>query len=393
MSRLIYIVDDQPCVLAALGYLVRTFDPNWEVREFYTPTAAIEAVRKSPPHLVMTDQTMPLMMGSQLLDVVRQIAPATIRIIISGHAAQTDKIGAAHQYLSKPFDLREIERRIRQALNAQETLANPELARLVTSLQSFPALPGTYTELLRELEDDESNSVRAAGLLNRDGGMLTRILQLANSPLFRGDHAVTNSFDALMVLGVSTVEALVLSLHVFRSYDQLHFPEFSLELLWRHSWETARLAGEMCRKKGLGDAAAHEALFAGLVHDLGRLILMENRTAEYRATCQRAVQEQKPLVEVEKQIFHVTHGELSGFMLRLWGLNPAVIDAAIYCDAPWESPNNKQFNPTVALYVANILTRQSNPPDPFITPELNREYLTAMGALELAKWRHSRIGS
>lgn len=193
MLKVIYIVDDQPGVLQTLGYLARRFDPDWKVREFTLPSGAIEAVRRTPPHLVLADQTMPEMIGSQMLDVIRQIAPQTVRIIISGHAAQTEKIGAAHQYLSKPFDHRELESRIRQALNAQESLNNPELARLVASLQSFPVLPGIYTDLLRELEKPDSAFDRAADLLKKDGGMFSRILHLANSPLFRGTHTITES--------------------------------------------------------------------------------------------------------------------------------------------------------------------------------------------------------
>lgn len=182
-----------------------------------------------------------------------------------------------------------------------------------------------------------------------------------------------------MQLGTSNVKALMLSLHVFDAYNRLHFPEISVKSLWLHSWETAQLAHKLCKEQ-LGEDAANAALFAGLVHDLGCLILMENQPDRYREVCRTAIRESKPLVEVEKEAFGVAHTDLSGFMLRLWGLPQQVIDAVTYCDAPWQGTNNARFNPTVALYMANTLTRQQNPPDQFNTPELNRDYLISVGA-------------
>lgn len=379
MTKIIYIVDDEQGVRETLKYLFKTFDPTWKVVEFSTASEAVEAVRSRPPQLVLADQTMPGMSGTQMLEIIRQIAPATIRIILSAYPAHPEKITAAHQYLSKPFDHRELEKRIRQALAAQECLHNPELAQLVASLQSFPALPGVYVELLHELESEDSSCDRMADLLRNDGGSLTRTLQMANSPLFCGSNIITEPTDALLVLGTSVVKALVLSLHVFNSYSMLDFPELSLESLWSHSWKTAQAAQKLCREH-LGEEAGNDAFFAGLVHDLGCLILMENHTERFRHVCQRAVRERLPLHEAELAEFRTTHAELSGFMLRLWGMPPTVVEAATYCAAPWKSPRGNEFTPTVALYMADTLTRQQSPPDALITPELERSYLASVGA-------------
>jgi HD-like signal output (HDOD) protein len=359
------------------------------VTGFTKPVDAIAAVRQMAPHLVLADQTMPGMTGSQMLDVIRGIAPQAVRIIISAHASQTDKIGSAHQYLSKPFDHRELPNRIQQALDAQESLSNPGFTSLVTSLQSFPALPAVYTDLLRELDGDDSAFEQTAALLDKDGGIFTRTIQMANSPLFGGTRPITRSSEALLQLGTSNVKALVLSLHVFHGYNQINFPEMPVEMVWHRSWQTAQLARELSRKE-LGEAAANDAFFAGLVRDLGCLILMENHTERYKEVCQRAAREHRPLIEVEKQVFEASHADLSGFMLRLWGMPEAVIDAVIHCDAPWNGPRGNEFTPTVALYMANILSRQQNPPDTFIIPELERSYLASVGAPDIRDLEESK---
>lgn len=379
MTKTIYIVDDEQGVRETLAYLLRTFEPDWHAVQFSTPSEALAAVRAVPPQLVLADQTMAEMTGTQMLETIRQIAPATVRIIVSAYPARPEKITAAHQCLSKPFDHRDLLNRVRQALLAQEFLHNPDLARLVASLQSFPALPGVYVELVRELEKEDSAFDRTANLLKQDGGSLTRTLQLANSPLFGATSAVTEIKDALLLLGTSVVKALVLSLHVFDSYSNFHFPELSVESVWSHSWKAAQLAQKLCRNR-LNEDAANDAFFAGLVHDLGCLIFMENHAAQYRQVCQIAERERRFLLDVEKQVFHATHAELSAFMLRLWGISEAAVEAVTYCHAPWEGPRSGQFTPAVALYMADILTQQQRSFGRFAIPQLNHAYLASVDA-------------
>jgi len=382
MPKIIYVVDDEPEVRRMFGLCLRRLHPSWRVTEFATPAEALGAIEQRPPHLVLSDHEMPGMSGSELLDRIRQIAPATVRIMISSHVGFSKKLGAAHQYLGKPCSVQDLESRVRQALAAQRSLQNDPLARLVSSLTSFPVLPSVYSDLIRELENQHSSLDQIAELLDQDGGMLSRVIQAANSPLFRGDSAIMDSKAAVLQLGTQNVKALVFSMHVFDGYERMHFPEMPVELLWRHSCLTARLARELCGKT-LGDGPANDAFFAGLVHDLGCLILMENHPESFRALCQKAQSQGKPLSQAEKETFEATHEDLTAFMLRLWGMPERVIEAVTFQNAPWEGPHADRFSPTVALYMANIVTRLHRPPDRLPTAELDRKYLDRVGAPEI----------
>lgn len=379
MSKIIYLVDDEPGISQELSVLLKQHDPSWRVEEFTSPSEALAALKPAPPHLVLANQKLPGMTGSQLLETIRQTAPHTIRILLAAQAGVAEKIGAAHQYLRKPIDARDLESRVRQALDAQASLENADLASLVMSLNSFPALPAIYSLLTRELERADASLERAAELISQDGSILTRVIQLANSPLFRGNRPITEAAEALLQLGTSCVKALVLSLHVFQSYRPLRCPEMPVEAVWNRSLKTARLAQELCRRKS-GENAANDAFFAGLVLNLGCLILMENEPERFRRVCQTAIRERKPLLEVERGVFHVSHQELSSFMLRLWGMPETVIHAVSHCNAPWNAPGGKHFSPTVALYMADILTRQESPASEFVSAELNSDYLKSVGA-------------
>ncbi len=380
--KIIYIVDDEPGMRRVLGLLLRKLDSTWRVDEFSSPEQALAAARQEAPDLVLADYEMPGMSGTELLDRIRQIAPATVRIMISSHVGFSEKLSAANQYLGKPCSVQEVERRVREALAAQEALQSPGLARMASSLTSFPVLPGAYYDLIRQLDNAASSLDEIADLLRQDGGLLTRVIQAANSPLFRGRSTVMDSKTALLQLGTRNVKAFAFSMHVFEGYRRLDFPEMPVELLWRHSCTTARLARELC-KNVLGEGPASDAFFAALVHDLGCLILMENHPNTFREICQKAQRENKPLRQMEQEAFQVAHQELSAFMLRLWGISETVIEAVTYHSAPWDGPHAGRFCPTVALYMADIVTRQQSPPDRMPTLELDRSYLEAIGAPDL----------
>ena len=86
MSKIIYVVDDEPEVLELLGLLLRRLDASWQVMEFSTPAQALTAARTTAPNLVLADQNLSGMTGHQMLDSIRQMAPNTIRIIVSAQA-------------------------------------------------------------------------------------------------------------------------------------------------------------------------------------------------------------------------------------------------------------------------------------------------------------------
>jgi putative nucleotidyltransferase with HDIG domain len=171
---------------------------------------------------------------------------------------------------------------------------------------------------------------------------------------------------------------LAFSLHVFKHRETLHYPEIPVDALWHHSLETARIAQNLCRIK-LSEEASNRAFFAGLVHDLGRLILIEHQPENYRQVCQVARDLGSPLYVAEQEVFGVTHSELSAFMLRLWGLDPTIVEAVSKCESV---PQNPDFSVASAVYLANLWSRQANPPDQFLTGEVDPKLLEAFGLLD-----------
>ena len=183
MKRRILVVDDEASLLSLLALVFDSTDPEWEVTTCSHPAEALEKVRDIQPDLVLTDQTMPGLTGCQLLAQVKDIAPQAVRILISGYMREPDKLAVAHQYLAKPFNAQQLSHVVRQALCAQERLQNPGLRKLVASLNSFPVLPHKKSQLLTQLTEKHDYEAMAR-TASEDGGIASKVLQLANSPLF-----------------------------------------------------------------------------------------------------------------------------------------------------------------------------------------------------------------
>jgi len=380
-GKLIYVVDDEAEVRAMLKDLLEHFEAKWTIKGFGSARAALAAADVEAPQLIICDQFMPQLTGTEMFDVLRKSHPATIRILLSGHAADVHKIASAHLCLAKPLKAKELTEIIRRALAAQETLGDPAFARLIGSLTSFPAMSTNCAGLLSELENDHFTE-KMIRLMSEDAGILTRVLQMANSPLFYGSDMALDAHAALSRLGTRNMRSLVLSVHVFHGYEKINLPQITFPKLWKHCCQTARIA-ERLAETLLGRKDAEDVFFAALVHDLGQLIFMDNHLVAYKAVCQEAQRQRTTLEFMEAQMLGRNNTELTRFMLQLWGMPEAVCRAVVNHVEPWQHPEENKLTLTTLLYIANHLSRQAAAPDPFKTPPVNMEYLKAAGFEEM----------
>ena len=388
MKRCLYVVDDQSAVLDTAVLILRGMDPQWEVLGFSDPLAALAAVKACAPDLILSDQLMPGMLGSQLLEEVRRIAPAAIRVIMSGYVSlnKLTLITSAHQYIAKPFDINKLRDLVQRSFAAQERIINKGLQSVATSLRSIPSLPQAHQSLLAELEDNRTPSSGIARMVSDDAGLSTKVLQLANSPLFGQGYLITNPSDAVMCLGTEMIAAIVLSQSLFRHYQKLNNEELNLPRVWNHCWETAYLGQLLCRQKKLPRRAAEEAFLAGLLHEAGRYILVDNFPELFVAACHNARRGKSPLAACLRDTFQATPAQLTAYLMELWGMPAEVVSAISLQDYPQEESGGA-FTLTSALYIADHLASRKAPPDDFAMEAWNTDYLRTIGCLDdLPAW-------
>jgi HD-like signal output (HDOD) protein/CheY-like chemotaxis protein len=394
VKRCIYVVDDQVPVMQTAVLVVRSIDRDWEVTGFQYPLEALAAVRAKTPDLVLSDQLMPKMQGSELLEQVRNIAPTSMRIIMSGYVPLKELalLTSAHQYIAKPFDTMKLRDTIRRSFAAQERIADKGLQAIAISLGAIPSLPQAHHALLRELEDDSTATSNIARLVGEDAGLSLKVLQLANSSLFGQGYLITSPVDAVMCLGTDMILAVILAQSLFRHYESLAHWEINLQQVWSHCWQTACVAQQICREMRFSRKVGEEAFLAGLLHETGRFILVDNFPKQFQTACQNARQMKSALAPRLREAFLTSPAQITAYILELWGMPASIIDA-IAAQENIAADSAKEFTLASALYIADGIASRQTPPDAFPPEEWNTDYLRAVGCLEkIPEWEKLSLG-
>jgi putative nucleotidyltransferase with HDIG domain len=205
-----------------------------------------------------------------------------------------------------------------------------EIERLTRQGITLPALPRIGAELLECLRApaEEIDIKRLTALVESDPPLAARILRLANSPYFRVQREVTQIGQALMVVGL-TDAIPILYAHTLRGMFTRtpHLPGFSIEIVWRHSIAVGTAARLFCRLEPRLEAVPGELYVAGLLHDVGKIVLAIHLTEEFKACVALAKRENLPLFEAERRTLGLDHARLGARLLNNWELPESILNA------------------------------------------------------------------
>ena len=385
-KRLLF-VDDDPMVLAGLRRALHDMTPLWEMSFAPGALAALEALALAPFDAVITDMRMPSMDGAELLERVRDRYPDVIRIILSGQSekeAMLRSIVPAHQYLAKPCDVRELRVRLSQAFAARDLVSNPAIAATISRLRSLPSLPAIYGQLTAALRSEHTSLAQIEEIIAKDVGMAARILQLANSAFIGVHGRVSRLREAVSLIGVETVRTLTLSIHVFSQFDRNSALASTLASLWDHSVRVASLAQRIAALETADKAAAEECFAAGLLHDVGKIILLSERPKEYTALLQRFAAEPASVEALEIEMLGCSHPQLGAYLVSVWGLPTSLAHAVAFHHCPSQAIESG-FSPLTAVHCANAFVIAAESPAPSgsstptnDTPLIDRAYLDSL---------------
>jgi len=419
--RRILFVDDEPFVLEALQRMLHNMRGEWDMRFAGGGAEALRLMAESPAEVVVSDMRMPDINGAQLLNEIMQLHPKTVRLILSGFADSEmimQCVHGTHQFLSKPCGGETLRNVIRRALELDGWLNNNDLKALVSRLGTLPSVPALYFQILNELGSPNATLDKVGATIAQDPGMTAKMLQLVNSAFFGLRHQLTDPTEAVLQLGLETIKSLVLGIHVFSQLEMAKGTEFSTEKLWHHSLATATTArriaqlhrsqlhsggqepatattaDRIAQMECGGRGTVEESFTAGLLHDVGRLVLVANLPDQYLEACNRARTEGIALVAAEKAVFGASHAEVGGYLLGLWGLPIPLLEAAVFHHCPGKC-QVKAFTPLTTVHVANVLVQEGAAArKQFLPPEMDQDYLTGIGVWDRVPiWRNSFLNS
>lgn len=385
MKRILFIEDDASllelyeCMMASEG-------DQWCVSTAPDGLSAMKLIRDTAFDVVASDMRMPGMTGAEVLTEVRKLHPQTSRVIISGSKDQAEvaqTLGFTHQFLAKPFDLKTLIGTINRIGGLDKYLQDEKLKSLVSNLRTLPSFPTLHLEIMEEIESPGSTIQGIAKIVAQDPGITAKILQVANSAALGLSGHINDPVEAVQQLGMNTVRSLALSAQVFKSLQSPRNNRFSPDALWQHLMQCAHLAHAIMRRERADAADTEDAFTAGMMHDIGKLMLADSLPADFEKALALAAEQNIPLHEAEQQIFGATHAGIAAYLLGLWGLPAAIVEAVAFHHQP-ENSELKALTPLTAVHVANALIHEHAQE---ISP-INTDYLAAIGQADrLDDWR------
>jgi HD-like signal output (HDOD) protein/CheY-like chemotaxis protein len=358
--RRVLFVDDEQLILQGLQRMLRGMRKEWDMSFATSASEALELMAKDPYDAVVADMRMPGMDGAQLLNEVKDRYPKSVRIILSGHADREmimRSLGATHQYLAKPCDAENLKATLKRALALNSLLqGDPLFEPLISRIQSLPSLPSLYLKIQDELSSPDPSISRVADVIAQDPAMTAKILQLVNSAFFGIPRQISNPATAVNLLGLDTVKAVVLSAHAFSQLDKVP-PYIDLDRMWSHSTLVGNLSHQIAKAEGSDNQTCSDARVAGMLHDVGKLVLLANLPEEYVRLHELATELKGNLFELEHLEWGATHAEVGAYLLGLWGLPESVVKAVALHHGP-SGRLDETFSATLAVYAANAFAHE-----------------------------------
>jgi len=340
--------------------------------------------------VVVSDMRMPGMDGAELLTQIQKRYPHSIRIMLTGQADEESTlrtIGVVHQFLAKPCDPEKLKNILLRASALHRLMIDGKLKDIVSSIDTLPSLPSLYLKLQEKIKEPEASLDDVGEIISRDIAMTAKILQLVNSAFFGLYQTVESPARAVKLLGLDTIKALVLVSQIF-SESKIVTEYFSAQSLWTHSMTVGTLSKKIAESETDEKDIINNSYIAGLLHDIGKLILVSKMEVFYADAVLLARQEHIPLRQAEKRIFKATHCDMGAFLIGLWGFPSDIVEAIGFHHQLGEYPADT-FSPALAVHIANVMYYKFHQDETIGSmPEFNEEYLHKIGMGDkLEKWQ------
>jgi HD-like signal output (HDOD) protein len=277
-------------------------------------------------------------------------------------------VGTAHQYLSKPCDSAVLKAAIVQTQSVRRLLSSERLAAIVGGVGMLPSAPLTFQKMLACLRNSACSIADIARIIGKDVAMTANIMKLVNSAFFGSRNPIYTAERAVAYLGLDTVGALVLAHDVFGKGGTPDSGGFDHARLWEHSIQTATAARTISRQQRLPSVKADEAFLAGLLHDVGKVVVA--------AACSPARGDTGDCIDMRSH-----HAEVGGYLLGLWGFPIPIVEAVAFHHTPGRAAG-EDFGLAGIVHVADRLTHARSAAKTGSPPVFEDGYLERLGLVE-----------
>lgn len=379
-EKRILFVDDDEYVLQGMRRMLHGSRQLWTTAYARDGAAALELMQNQPFDMIIADMQMPGISGAELLAETLHMHRGMIRFALSAYSNREMVIKAAglsHQFFSKPCDAVRLRAAIANAFHFRD-LVPPPMQAQITTVECLPVSPRTLLRLSSLLAEPDASPTAAADIISRDLALSAKILHMAHWAFFMPRTQTRTIERAAHYIGIELLRDLILKGGFIRTIDNDLLSLFPIARIFRHSRTVRTLAGRVAAALSTDPHEADEAAVAGLLHDIGRMVLIASRPEVYQALLGAPEASTRSVHELESRAFGVHHGQLGGALMLLWGIPGRIADAIAAHHNPAAADN--PASPVVtAVHVADALAHQLEREEKQQASRLDTDYIESLG--------------
>lgn len=385
----VLFLEEQPAALAGLQTEFAPLKHYWEMDFSDTAPNALDRIKTGPAYdAIVVDIALTTEDPVRVFNAISSANPRTVRFALTDRA-DDDRIARsaphAHQFVFTPCESNTLRVQVTRALSLREKLRACPIRYKLHGVNALPPLPRLYSDVMREMHSPDPSVSRVGEVIAKDVAMSAKVLQVVNSAGVGLRNRVTGIGQAASLLGLQRLSAMVLAVEVFNLVGGKATPKgFSPDSLWEHSMKVAEYSKKIAQAESDDPRSAEAAFTAGLLHDVGLILVAIHMPDQLTEALTLAKKNKICLLEAELETLGATHAEVGGYLLELWGLPDAIVEAITFHDFPSHLPEQDyttntaqlEFAPLTAVHVANYFCEEDQKTH-FGCPEttLDQEYL------------------
>ena len=233
---------------------------------------------------------------------------------------------------------------------------------IINNIKNLPPLPDIVHKILTLVKDENTSVMDLCRLISYDQAISLRLLKVANSAYYGFLREITNVQHAIVILGFDEVKRLSLGIGMYNfmkgtsSATSLIMDEF-----WKHSIGCSLAARIICKKTRVEADVELDSIAstASLLHDIGKLVLDNLFSREYKIVLERAKAEKVSIVDVEKEILGFGHADVGLWLSSKWNLPPSLVFPIAYHHQVDEADQENILQVSI-VHLADILCKKAN---------------------------------
>jgi len=301
--------------------------------------------------------------------MAEETAVNKVEVTPEAYEAAKELLTRRFKFIKSPDDSMKRLARIGAKYVAQDMLLHPERydvalpekpvevsavdpLEILRKEHQLPALPQVFLELQQAINAENTSADDLAEIISQDPSLTAFLLRMVNSAFYSLPMQIDTISRAVTVIGVNQLSTLAVGTSVMSLFKDVPAEVLDMEQFWKHSIAVGLIARRLCRITGKGDP--ERAFVAGLLHDIGQLILLQAEPERASAVLSYARQEDVLLWDKEKALLGFDHATLGGMLLRKWNFPFVLVSAVLEHHQPKE--NQKEDEPALVHCAETIAT-------------------------------------